>query len=97
MSTVKALNAQVVSTLPISAFTVLIYYAVTNLAALRLPPEDRLYPRWIAVAGLIACLFLAFWVPVGIWVAGLALIAAGLAWHKIVARLWTKRPATKED
>ncbi|MDX1565337.1 MAG: APC family permease, partial [Phycisphaeraceae bacterium] len=28
-----------------SAFTVLVYYAITNLAALRLPPEDRLYPR----------------------------------------------------
>lgn len=65
-----------------SAFTVLIYYAITNLAALRLSREQRLYPRWIAVTGLVACLFLAFWVPIAIWVTGLLLIGAGLAWHR---------------
>lgn len=71
-----------------SAFTVLVYYALTNLAALRLPPEHRLYPRWVAVAGLAACLFLAFWVPPAIWGTGLALIAAGLLWKAIMPRIW---------
>lgn len=71
-----------------SAFTVLLYYAITNLAALRLPREARLYPQWIAVAGLSACLFLAFWVPIEIWGAGLALIAIGLVWHRFARRIW---------
>ena len=70
-----------------SAFNVLIYYAITNLAALRLPPEKRLYPRAIAWAGLAACLFLAFWVEREIWLLGLALIAAGLVWRAVAARL----------
>src|SRR5690606_3896542 len=43
-----------------SAFTVLVYYALTNLAALRPPPEARLYPRWIPAAGLVCCLGLTF-------------------------------------
>lgn len=30
-----------------------------NLAALRLPPEARRFPRWIAVAGLVSCFGLA--------------------------------------
>ena len=30
-----------------SAFNVLIYYAITNLAALRLPAQERLYPKWL--------------------------------------------------
>ncbi len=64
-----------------SAFTVLIYYAITNLAALRLTPEDRLYPRWLAVVGLIACVFLAFWVEDVIWGMGLLLLGLGLMWH----------------
>ncbi len=64
-----------------SAFTVLVYYALTNLAALRLPPDARLYPRWIPAAGLICCLGLAFWVEPRIWATGLALAAVGLAWH----------------
>ena len=75
-----------------SAFTVLVYYAFTNLAALRLPEEHRLYPRWIARAGLAACLFLAFWVPLAIWGAGIALIALGLLWRQVALRLW-QRPA----
>ncbi len=71
-----------------SAFTVLIYYAITNLAALRLPREQRLYPAWVAVIGLAACLFLAFWVPVAIWGLGLGLIVAGLAFKALAPRLW---------
>lgn len=72
-----------------SAFTVLVYYALTNLAALRMPAGERLYPRWLAWAGLGACLFLAFWVETPIWVAGLALIAVGLVWHWLAPRLFS--------
>lgn len=62
-----------------SAFTVLVYYAITNLAAIRLPGEQRLYPRWIAWVGLLGCLSLAFWVEPRAWIAGLGLLFAGLA------------------
>jgi APA family basic amino acid/polyamine antiporter len=73
-----ALTGNVKTTWSFSAFTVLVYYAITNLAALRLPPEQRLYPRWIAWLGLFACLFLAFWVEPPIWLAGILLIGVGL-------------------
>ncbi|MCW8196496.1 amino acid permease [Proteobacteria bacterium 005FR1] len=65
-----------------SAFTVLIYYAITNWAALRLADEQRLYPRWISASGLIACLFLAFWIQLQILLVGALLIAAGLLWQR---------------
>lgn len=74
-----------------SAFTVLVYYALTNLAALQLPAADRLYPRWLAWVGLLACLFLAFWVETRIWAVGLILIAAGLVWHRLAPRLFPAR------
>ncbi len=64
-----------------SAFTVLVYYAITNLAALRLRGNDCLYPRFVAVLGILSCLFLAFWVEPAVWVAGLGTILAGLLWH----------------
>lgn len=70
-----------------SAFTVLVYYALTNLAALRLPRRDRLYPRWIAAAGLAGCLFVAFWVDPAVWLTGLGVIALGLVWHAAARRL----------
>jgi APA family basic amino acid/polyamine antiporter len=69
-----------------SAFTVLVYYALTNVAALRLPREKRLFPRAWAVGGLASCLFLAFWVEPRIWAVGLALVGAGIVWHLAAAR-----------
>ena len=69
-----------------SAFTVLVYYAITNLAALRLPVERRLYPRWISWAGLAACVFLAFWVEPVYWLAGAGMIALGLVVQAVMQR-----------
>jgi basic amino acid/polyamine antiporter, APA family len=66
-----------------AAFAVLVYYGVTNLAALRLPPEMRRYPRWVAVVGLAGCLFLAFQVDPAAWGAGLGALALGLAWRQL--------------
>jgi len=73
-----------------SAFTVLIYYAVTNLAALRLPRDKRLYSPLFAAGGLAGCLFLAFWVERSVWLTGLGLIAGGLLWHALARRLWPR-------
>ncbi len=69
-----------------SAFTVLIYYAITNLAAIRLTDDERLYPRAIPFAGLLACLFLAFWVETQVWLFGLALLVFGLVWFSVAHR-----------
>lgn len=56
-------------------------FKLTNLAALRLKKEDRLYSPLFAWGGLVGCLFLAFWVDWQIWLTGLGLIAVGLLWH----------------
>lgn len=74
-----ALLGDVRLTWSFSAFAVLVYYAITNLAAIRLAREDRMYPAWIAWAGLAACVSLAFFVEVRVWMIGLGIIAGGLA------------------
>ena len=81
-----ALVGDVRATWSFSAFTVLLYYAITNLAALRLPAGDRRFPRWVAWAGLAACGFLAWWVDPVTWVVGLGLVAAGLAIRQVMRR-----------
>ncbi len=73
-----------------SAFNVLAYYSLTNLAALRLPTNDQLYPRWTAVLGLISCATLAFWVEPIIWQLGVGLIAIGVVWKGLINR-WNDR------
>lgn len=61
-----------------SAFTVLIYYALTNLAAIRLTPEQRLFHPAIAWAGLVGCLGLAFWIEWRVLLAGALVLGAGM-------------------
>lgn len=80
------LTGDVKTTWSFSAFTVLVYYALTNLAALRLPEDSRRFPRAIAWAGLIGCLGLAFWVEWHIWAVGLLVIAAGFVWRWVIRR-----------
>ncbi|CAN5763635.1 hypothetical protein BH24DEI2_BH24DEI2_02970 [soil metagenome] len=81
------LLGDVKTTWSFSAFTVLVYYAITNLAALYLPAAGRRFPRWVSVAGLVACVGLAFFVERPVWLAGVALIAVGLVWHRVARRL----------
>lgn len=73
------LLGDVVVTWSLSAFTVLLYYALTNAAALRLPAQNRRFPRLFAWLGLAGCLFLAFWVETAIWMVGAGLVVLGLA------------------
>ncbi|MFP3948311.1 MAG: APC family permease, partial [Longimicrobiales bacterium] len=81
-----ALIGDVRTTWSFSAFTVLVYYALTNLAALRLPAEEVMFPRWVPAAGLVGCLSLAFWVEPRVWIVGLALLGTGVAGHLIARR-----------
>jgi APA family basic amino acid/polyamine antiporter len=54
-----ALIGSVKTTWTISAFTVLLYYSVMNLCALRQPRHERRIPRAIPASGLVLCLVLA--------------------------------------
>ncbi|MGH3612629.1 MAG: APC family permease [Pseudonocardia sp.] len=60
----------------LSACSVLIYYAMINLAALRLPPADRRWSPWTAWLGLLLCVTLAVLLPVQqVLVTAVALVA----------------------
>lgn len=75
------LTGDVRTTWSFSAFFVLVYYALTNLAALRLPAEERLYGPAVALSGLVACAGLAFFVETAVWLTGLGWLALGLLWR----------------
>ncbi len=65
-----------------SALTVLVYYALTNLAALRQPASERRVPVGVQVVGLVGCLGLAAFVDPQMWIWGLGLVGVGLVWHR---------------
>lgn len=58
-----------------SAMTVLLYYGITNLAALSM--NRRRITSW---AGLASCVFLSFFVPLTVWLLAIVLIGVGLIW-----------------
>lgn len=69
-----------------SSFGVLVYYAVANLAALRQPREQRRWPRGLQVLGLVGCLVMAAALPLGSVLAGLAVLAVGVAGRLLAVR-----------
>lgn len=66
-----------------SAFTVLAYYSITNLAALKVAPAQRFVPKWVSWLGLASCVGLTFFIDGTVFAAGCAFIAVGLAWHQL--------------
>jgi len=72
-----------------SAFTVLVYYSLTNLSALRLPKEDRLYPRLFSWIGLMGCAGLSVFVDWRVIILGSVLIALALGLRAILSNRGT--------
>jgi APA family basic amino acid/polyamine antiporter len=71
-----------------SAFGVLLYYLVANLAAFTQDRTHRRYPRFLQVLGAVGCVVLALTVPAGSLLAGVLVLAAGITY-----RLWRARHA----
>ena len=62
-----------------ASFTILLYYGIANLAALRMPREAKLFSDAVPAFGLAACALLAFSLSPRIILTGLALLAVGFA------------------
>ncbi|HLN76750.1 MAG TPA: APC family permease [Nocardioidaceae bacterium] len=73
-----------------SAFGVLLYYLVANLAAFTQDSEHRRYPRFLQVTGVVGCGILALTVPLGSLLSGILVLAVGVGY-----RLWLVRHAGK--
>lgn len=81
------LTGGIVGAVAASAFSVLVYYLITNLSALRLGPGERRWPRSLAWFGTVGCGALALSLPV----ATIAVSAAGLLLLLVVRRLVRRR------
>lgn len=69
-----------------SSFGVLVYYAVTNLAALRQPREQRRWPRALPIVGVVGCVAVALSLPAEAVIGGLAVLAAGFGYRLLRTR-----------
>jgi basic amino acid/polyamine antiporter, APA family len=69
-----------------ASFTILLYYSITNLAALRLPREQQRFPAWVARLGLVCCLAMAASLSAPTILYGVGLLAVGLAGRRVLRR-----------
>jgi basic amino acid/polyamine antiporter, APA family len=69
-----------------SSFGVLTYYAIANAAAYTQPRERRRWPRALNVVGLGACAVLAVTLPISAVIAGVCVLAVGLAGRRALRR-----------
>ncbi len=60
-----------------ASFAILVYYAIANMAALRMPGEARLVPDVVPAIGLVACVTLAASLSATTVAMGLAVLLAG--------------------
>jgi APA family basic amino acid/polyamine antiporter len=69
------------SAIGFSSFGVLLYYLIANISAFTQPVERRRFPRWLQILGAAGCLLLATTLPWQAVVAGLAVLAVGVAYR----------------
>jgi basic amino acid/polyamine antiporter, APA family len=76
-----------------SSFGVLLYYAVANASAYTQPASRRRWPRGLNIVGLAGCLVLVAALPWSAIVAGVGVVAAGIAARVVAHRHVYSPPA----
>lgn len=80
----------------ISSFSLLFYYSLANVSALRLKPDKRLYRKWVSVFGAVSCLALLVFILFAsfqAWAIGMAGLAVGAFYYWAGRRGRKRRPA----
>jgi basic amino acid/polyamine antiporter, APA family len=71
-----------------AAFSILVYYGIANLAALRMQARAKLYSDLVPLFGLFACLLLAFSLTLPTVTMGMAMLLAGFAVRRVAGLSW---------
>ena len=80
------LVADLRSAIGFSSFGVLLYYLVANVSALTQERRYRLYPRFVAVGGVIGCVLLVLTLPLPSILTGIAVFAVGAVYRFLCLR-----------
>lgn len=70
-----------------AAFTILLYYSITNIVALKQDKKDRMYPDWVPVLGLAGCLAMAASLNLNVILSGIALLVSGFLFRWVLHRI----------
>jgi APA family basic amino acid/polyamine antiporter len=87
ITAVVVLLVDVRAAIGFSAFTVLLYYTITNMAAFTLKPSERLFSKSLAVLGVASCLVLAVTLPIQSVLAGSGVMLLGIVFYAFRVKL----------
>lgn len=71
-----------------ATFTILLYYSITNISAIRQPKSDRLYSKVVPVFGLIGCLAMSVSLPLNVIISGVGLLVIGFVVRFVFKKIW---------
>lgn len=71
-----------------AAFTILLYYSITNIAALKQPEEDRRFGKAVPLMGLTGCLAMAISLDGVVIISGLLMLLTGLIIRWIIHTIY---------
>lgn len=74
-----------------ATFTILLYYSITNIAAIKQPKKDRMYSRLIPILGLIGCLAMSVSLPLIVIFSGIGLLLAGFVMRFLFHKVYGKQ------
>ncbi|HEX7707450.1 MAG TPA: amino acid permease [Thermoanaerobaculia bacterium] len=74
-----------------AAFMILVYYGITNVAALRLTKQTRMYSPIVPAFGLFGCVVLALSLPLRTIATGIAILAAGALFRLLFRRAFARK------
>src|SRR5690554_1842117 len=71
-----------------ATFTILLYYSIANISALKQPKSDRLYGKVVPVLGLIGCLAMSVSLPLNVIISGVGLLLIGFVIRFVFHKIW---------
>lgn|SRR5690554_187891 len=70
-----------------ATFTILLYYSITNLAALKQPKDEVMYGKVIPTLGLIGCLVMSISLPFTVITSGIVILILGFGLRFIIRKV----------
>ncbi len=74
-----------------ATFTILLYYSITNIAAIKQPKTERMYGRFIPIFGLIGCLIMSVSLPLNVIISGIGLLIGGFTIRFVIHKIYGKK------
>lgn len=71
-----------------ATFTILLYYSITNISALRQPKSEQIYGSLIPVLGLMGCLIMSVSLPLNVIVSGMGLLVTGFLIRFLIHKIY---------